>query len=183
MLQKTPCFLLSKNGRFDSTLTPCVSRRRDASLFPPTSSFPKFNTGRSPPPSNTAPLYRPFLGNPELQGPRAVEIAVLANWEEQPATRGKSEGQVQVFERAGKAIAAQRSAASSTWIEVGEVVGASEADQVDGEPFDRVYPIEVEGVGGAVRNLQIGHNNGQNPSVAAQNVIDKNELPQSYLND
>ncbi|CAM9787363.1 unnamed protein product, partial [Ectocarpus sp. 8 AP-2014] len=117
------------------------------------------------------------------QGPSAVEIAALPKWEEQHATRGKSEGQVQVFQRAGKAIAAQWSAASSTWIEVGEVMGASEAGQVDGETFDRVYPIEVEGVGGAVRKLQIGYNNGQNPFVAAQNFIDKNELPQSYLNE
>ncbi|CAM9388989.1 unnamed protein product [Pylaiella littoralis] len=116
------------------------------------------------------------------QGPSAVEIAALPKWEEQHATRGKSEGQVQVFQRAGKAIAAQWSAASSTWIEVGEVMGASEAGQVDGETFDRVYVIEVEGVGGAVRKLQIGYNNGQNPFVAAQKFIDKNELPQSYLN-
>lgn len=35
-------------------------------------------------------------------------------------------------------------------------MGASEAGQVDGESFDHVYPIEVEGVGGAVRKLQIG---------------------------
>ncbi|CAM9733037.1 unnamed protein product, partial [Scytosiphon promiscuus] len=117
------------------------------------------------------------------QGPSAVEIAALPKWEEQHATRGKSEGQVQVFQRAGKAIAAQWSAASSTWIEVGEVMGASEAGQVDGESFDHVYPIEVEGVGGAVRKLQIGYNNGQNPFVAAQDFIDKNELPQSYLNE
>lgn len=27
------------------------------------------------------------------------------------------------------------------------------------------------------------YNNGQNPFVAAQNFIDKNELPQSYLNE
>ena len=35
-------------------------------------------------------------------------------------------------------------------------MGSSEGGQVDGESFDRVYPIEVEGVGGAVRKLQIG---------------------------
>ncbi|CAN0181223.1 unnamed protein product, partial [Ectocarpus sp. 8 AP-2014] len=57
----------------------------------------------------------------------------------------------------------------------GRVMGANEAAQVDGETFDRVYSIEVEGVG--------GYNSGQNPFVAAQNFSDKNELPQSYLND
>lgn len=56
-----------------------------------------------------------------LQGPSAVEIAALPKWQERHSARGKSEGQVQVFQRDGKAIAAQWSAASSTWIEVGEV--------------------------------------------------------------
>lgn len=54
---------------------------------------------------------------------------------------------------------------------------------MDGESFDRVYPIEVEGVGGTVRKLEIGYNTGQNSFVAAQHFIDKNELPQSYLSE
>lgn len=62
-----------------------------------------------------------------------------------------------------------------------KVMGASDGGLVDGESYDRVYPIEVEGVGGTVRKLQIGYNIGQNPFVAAQNFIDKNELPQTYL--
>ncbi|CAM9230876.1 unnamed protein product, partial [Ascophyllum nodosum] len=114
------------------------------------------------------------------KGPSAAEVAALPKWENRHATRGKSEGQVQVFQRDGKAIAAQWSMVSSIWIEVGEVMGASEGGVVDGESYDRVYPIEVEGVGGAVRKLQIGYNNGENPFVAAQRFIDKNELPQSY---
>lgn len=114
------------------------------------------------------------------QGPSAVEIAALPKWEERHSAAGKSEGQVQVFQRSGKAIAAQWSAASSAWIEVGEVMGASEGGVIDGVSYDRVYPIEVEGVGGALRKLQIGYNNGENPFVAAQRFIDKNELPQSY---
>lgn len=49
-----------------------------------------------------------------------------------------------------------------------QVMGASEGGVVDGESFDRVYPIEVEGTEGAVHKLQIGYNNGENPFVAAQ---------------
>lgn len=64
-----------------------------------------------------------------------------------------------------------------------QVMGSSEGGVVDGESYDRVYPIEVEGVGGAVRKLQIGYNNGENPFVAAQRFIDKNELPQTYLGE
>ena len=66
---------------------------------------------------------------------------------------------------------------TSIWM---QVMGASEGGVIDGESYDRVYPIEVEGVGGAVNKLQIGYNNGENPFVAAQRFIDKNELPQSY---
>lgn len=60
-------------------------------------------------------------------------------------------------------------------------MGASESGMVDGESFDRVYPIEVEGDGGSVRKLQIGYNNGENPFVAAQRFLDKYQLTQSYL--
>lgn len=55
------------------------------------------------------------------QGPSAGEIAALPKWDQRHAKQGKSEGQVEVFQRSGKAIAAQWSAASSIWIEVGEV--------------------------------------------------------------
>lgn len=66
--------------------------------------------------------FPPVLSfRPVSQGPSAVEIAALPKWEARHATLGKSEGQVQVFQRAGKAIAAQWSVASSIWIEVGEV--------------------------------------------------------------
>lgn len=65
--------------------------------------------------------YLPLSGFVPVQGPSAVEIAKLPRWEQRHANIGKSEGQVQVFQRDGKAIAAQWSAASSTWIEVGEV--------------------------------------------------------------
>lgn len=60
-------------------------------------------------------------------------------------------------------------------------MGASESGMIDGDSFDRVYPIEVEGEGGSVRKLQIGYNNGENPFVAAQRFLDKYQLPQSYL--
>ena len=94
-----------------------------------------FNKKRTPRTSLASPSVnsRVLLGCPVLlfgvcrlvcpnrQGPSAQEIAALPKWEEQHSTRGKSEGQVQVFQRGGKAIAAQWSAASSTWIEVGEV--------------------------------------------------------------
>lgn len=80
------------------------------------------------------------------------------------------------------AIAAQWSAASGTWVEIGEVTGASNAGTINGKAYDHVFPIELEQPGGAgVQQLQIGYNNGDNPFQAAQTFIDEHMLPQRYL--
>ena len=115
-------------------------------------------------------------------GPSAEEIAKLPKWEMNALTQGRSEGQVQVFQKDGKAIAAQWSASSGTWIEVGEVTGTNaNAGTLNGKKYDHVLPIEVDVPGGGVQKLQIGYNNGENPFVAAQQFIDEHMLDQNYL--
>lgn len=115
-------------------------------------------------------------------GPTQEEIAKLPKWESNASHRGRSEGQVQVFNKNGKAIAAQWSATSQTWIEVGEVTGRNEnAGSIDGVSYDHVFPIEIDVPGGGVRKLRIGYNNGENPFVVAQKFIDDYELDQGYL--
>mmetsp|Transcript_37749 Transcript_37749/g.81452 ORF Transcript_37749/g.81452 Transcript_37749/m.81452 type:complete len:867 (-) Transcript_37749:151-2751(-) len=115
-------------------------------------------------------------------GPSAEEIAKLPQWEMNALTQGRSEGQVQVFNKSGKAIAAQWSAASRTWIEVGEVTGTNaNAGTLNGEQYDHVLPIEIDVPGGGIQKLQIGYNNGENPFVTAQKFIDDNMLDQGYL--
>lgn len=115
-------------------------------------------------------------------GPSAEEIAKLPKWEMNALTQGRSEGQVQVFQKDGKAIAAQWSASSGTWIEVGEVTGTNaNAGTLNGKQYDHVLPIEVDVPGGGVQKLQIGYNNGENPFVAAQQFIDEHMLDQNYL--
>ncbi|KAL3783969.1 hypothetical protein HJC23_013349 [Cyclotella cryptica] len=107
-------------------------------------------------------------------GPSPDEIAKLPKWEMNALTQGRSEGQVQVFQKEGKAIAAQWSAASRTWIEVGEVTGSSaNAGTINGKKYDHVLPIEIDVPGGGVQKLQIGYNNGENPFVTAQQFIDE----------
>lgn len=112
-------------------------------------------------------------------GPSADEIAKLPKWEDQMTIPGRSEGQVQLFQKNGTAIAAQWSATSQTWIEVGEVTGRS-GETLDGVQYDHVFPIEVE-MNGGVANLQMGYNNGENPFVAAQRFVDAHQLPQYHL--
>lgn len=99
-------------------------------------------------------------------------------------TKGRSEGQVQVFNKNGVAIAAQWSDASQTWIEVGQVMGTSEdGGQIDGQQYDHVLPIEMDTTDGGVAKLQLGYNNGENPFVAAQRFIDAHVLPQHHLSE
>lgn len=89
---------------------------------------------------------------------------------------------MQVFEKGGRAIAAQWSAASRTWIEVGEVTGTNaNASTLDGRRYDHVPPIEIDVPGGGVQTLRIGYNNGENPFVTAQAFIDDHVLDQGYL--
>ncbi|KAG7346202.1 WD-40 repeat-containing protein [Nitzschia inconspicua] len=116
-------------------------------------------------------------------GPSAEEVAKLPLWELNLQKRGTSEGQVQLFNKNGNAIAAQWSMSSQTWIEVGQVMGSADGGSIDGVQYDHVLPIEVDQTGGGVAKLQLGYNNGENPFVAAQRFIDSYVLPQYHLND
>jgi len=115
-------------------------------------------------------------------GPSKEEIDALPKWEMNVGHHGSSEGQVQVFNKNGKAIAAQWSAVSGTWIEVGEVTGSNEhAGAIDGVQYDHVFPIEIDVAAGGIQRLQIGYNNGENPFAVAQKFIDDYMLDQGYL--
>jgi phospholipase A-2-activating protein len=120
--------------------------------------------------------------NKKQSGPSAEEIAKLPLWETNLQKRGTSEGQVQLFNKGGIAIAAQWSMASQTWIEVGQVMGSADTGLIDGVKYDHVLPIEVDQTGGGVAKLEIGYNNGENTFVAAQRFIDSHVLPQHHLN-
>ena len=116
-------------------------------------------------------------------GPSAEEVSKLPPWETNLQKRGTSEGQVQLFNKNGTAIAAQWSMSSQTWIEVGQVMGSADGGTVDGVQYDHVLPIEVDQTGGGVAKLQIGYNNGENQFVAAQRFIDAHMLPQHHLSE
>ena len=115
------------------------------------------------------------------QGPSNEEIEKQAKWEARGSHHGKSEGQVMVFNKDGKMIAAQWSADSATWIEIGEVTGNGDGGDVNGVRYDHVLPVEIDTPSDGVRSLSIGYNNLESAYDAAQRFIDENGLGQHYL--
>jgi PFU (PLAA family ubiquitin binding) len=59
-----------------------------------------------------------------------------------------------------------------------QVTGSTDSGTLDGQSYDHVFPIEIEGQDGTVKNLKIGYNIGENPFTTAQGFIDKHMLPQ-----
>ena len=113
-------------------------------------------------------------------GPSQEEINKATKWSDRSKVTGSSEGQVMVFNKDGKMIAAQWSAISGTWIEIGDVTGSTDAGEINGITYDHVMPVELETPTG-VLTLRLGYNNKENPYDAAQRFIDTNSLNQSFL--
>lgn len=114
------------------------------------------------------------------KGPSEEDLAKATRWELRGSVLGKSEGQVMLFNKNGSLIAAQWSADTKVWIEVGEVTDKGDGGTVDGVQYDHVLPVEIETSTGLL-SLKLGFNNGENPFTAAQRFIDQNGLNNSYL--
>ena len=115
------------------------------------------------------------------KGPSNEEIAKQVKWEASGGHPGKSDGQVMVFNKDGKMIAAQWSSDSATWIEIGEVTGNGDGGQVNGVQYDHILPVEIDTPSEGVKCLNIGYNNLESAYDAAQRFIDENGLGQHYL--
>ena len=86
-----------------------------------------------------------------------------------------------MFNKDGRLIAAQWTAASGAWLEIGEVTGSGDGGLVHGVAYDHVLPVEMDVPGSGVQTLQLGYNNMESPFDAAQRFIDQNSLGQHYL--
>ena len=115
------------------------------------------------------------------KGPSSEEIAKQTKWEARFGHPGKSEGQVMVFNKDNKMVAAQWSADSTTWIEIGEVTGNGDGGEVNGVTYDHILPVEIDTPNEGVRCLNIGYNNLESAFDAAQRFINENGLDQHYL--
>ena len=114
-------------------------------------------------------------------GPSSEEIAKATPWDSRGRVPGKSEGQVMVFNKDNRLIAAQWSADTRAWVEIGEVTGSGDSGEINSVHYDHVLPVEIDCPGGAPLSLQLGYNNLESPYDAAQRFIELNSLPQYHL--
>ena len=91
------------------------------------------------------------------KGGGQIDLEALDDWglALSGEARGDSEGQVKMFNNGGKAWAASWSAASQTWIEIGEVTGTG-GETLNGRTYDHVVPVELPMSSGQIVKLQLG---------------------------
>ena len=118
------------------------------------------------------------------KGPSAEDIEKAPKWDDRafPQNIGRSDQQVAVFNKDGTLIAAQWSAISATWIEIGVVTGSGDGGQLDGVTYEHIMPVEIETSGG-LKTLKLGYNNGENPFIVAKRFVDSNGLDNTYVQE
>ncbi|EDV27510.1 uncharacterized protein TRIADDRAFT_21530 [Trichoplax adhaerens] len=91
---------------------------------------------------------------------------------------GKKDGQVKMFRNGDVAEAYQWSADSQLWERVGEVLSSSNKETYEGKEYDHVFSVDVEE---GKPHKKLPYNLSEDPWYAAQRFIDKESLPQVYL--
>jgi len=56
-------------------------------------------------------------------------------------------------------------------------------EELDGEMFDRIIPVELEDPGKGLRKLKLGFNNGENPFLIAQKFVNKHGLDEGHVEE
>ncbi|XP_047521233.1 phospholipase A-2-activating protein [Pieris napi] len=95
---------------------------------------------------------------------------------------GKSDGQTKLVRRGTNVKCYSWSATENTWNEIGDVMGAKPASEgktmYQGKEYDFVFSVDIKDGAPA---LKLPFNKTEDPWVAAQSFIHKNDLPQVYL--
>ncbi|XP_050681679.1 phospholipase A-2-activating protein [Leptidea sinapis] len=95
---------------------------------------------------------------------------------------GKSEGQTKLVRRGTNVKCYSWSVAQNTWNEIGDVMGAQPASEgktmYQGKEYDFVFSVDIKDGAPAIK---LPFNKTEDPWVAAQTFIHKNDLPQVYL--
>ncbi|XP_037299197.1 phospholipase A-2-activating protein isoform X2 [Manduca sexta] len=95
---------------------------------------------------------------------------------------GKSDGQTKLVRRGTNVKCYSWSAAENTWNEIGDVMGANPASEgktmYQGKEYDFVFNVDIKD---GAPPIKLPYNKNEDPWVAAQAFIHKNNLPQVYL--
>lgn len=105
----------------------------------------------------------------DLPGPEAL------------AQPGSKEGQVKMVKNSEVVEAHQWSTSSQQWVKIGEVVGGVGSGQkklYEGKEYDYVFDVDIAD---GVPPLKLPFNLNENPYAAAQKFLEKNDLPQQYI--
>lgn len=97
------------------------------------------------------------------------------------AQPGSKEGQTKMVKNGDVVEAHQWSAASQQWVKIGEVVGGVGSGQKklhEGKEYDYVFDVDIAD---GVPPLKLPFNLSENPYAAAQRFLEKNDLPQQYI--
>ncbi|TKY85398.1 hypothetical protein EX895_005560 [Sporisorium graminicola] len=95
--------------------------------------------------------------------------------------QGTKEGQTKMVKNGDIVEAHQWSAASQQWVKIGEVVGGVGSGQkklYEGKEYDYVFDVDIAD---GVPPLKLPFNLSENPYAAAQKFLEKNDLPQQYI--
>ncbi|KAJ3341189.1 hypothetical protein HDU91_000748, partial [Kappamyces sp. JEL0680] len=98
-------------------------------------------------------------------------------------TPGKKEGEIKMVLEGNVVEAYQWSATSAAWQKIGQVVdavGANKKQVFMGKEYDYVFDVDLET---GAPPLKLPYNTSENPYMAAQAFIDRNDLSQSFLDE
>ncbi|KAL0051183.1 hypothetical protein WJX82_003205 [Trebouxia sp. C0006] len=97
---------------------------------------------------------------------------------------GKKDGDTRIVKESGAGVAYSWNASRGEWEKIGTVVGGPGDDTVaagnqfhEGQQYDFVFDVDVAD---GVDPLKLPVNKGDNPYIAADKFIERNELPTSY---
>jgi len=95
---------------------------------------------------------------------------------------GKTEGSVIMVKNAAGVIEAHQWSGGE-WVKIGDVVGGTQSktkQEFDGQQWDYVFDVDIED---GAPPLKLPYNINENPYVAAERFLSKNELPSSYTEE
>ncbi|KAL3142952.1 hypothetical protein ABBQ38_003237 [Trebouxia sp. C0009 RCD-2024] len=97
---------------------------------------------------------------------------------------GKKDGETKIVKEGGAGVAYSWDASRGEWEKIGTVVGGPSEDTVaagnqfhEGQQYDFVFDVDVAD---GMPPLKLPVNEGDNPYIAADKFIERNELPTSY---